>query len=246
MPWSFTCGTQRRARRRRRRVGAPARWHTWPVFGTTSGKYAHDRQEFLLEVGEDAPVLGEEQPDNLPARRHGPDPITAGAIHARALLGSDTRVGVAVQFAIAGHHGGLADLIALRDRVQKPEKLARYAASTARAPAEILELADAPGLPAFMRMPASKERVQRRFETFVRMLFSALVDADYLDTGRPPRGGAIRGSGPRRTPDARMAGAPWAIASPRRRPAPAAVAAQPLHQRGRRGADLSTRPARTS
>src|SRR6266511_2829255 len=46
------------------------------------GKYAPDWQAFLSEAGEDAPVLGEEQPANQPTRRHGPDHSTAGAIHA--------------------------------------------------------------------------------------------------------------------------------------------------------------------
>jgi CRISPR-associated endonuclease/helicase Cas3 len=169
--------------------GAAARWGAGALGYLAGlwhdlGKYAPDWQAFLLEAGEDAPVLGEEQPDNLPARRHGPDHSTAGAIHARKVLGADTPVGLAVQFAIAGHHGGLADLVALRGRVQKPDKFARYEASAVRAPAEIVKLSDFPELPAFMRAPVSKERVQRRFEMFVRMLFSAVVDADYLDTER--------------------------------------------------------------
>jgi CRISPR-associated endonuclease/helicase Cas3 len=148
------------------------------------GKYAPDWQDFLLEAGEDAPVLGEEQPANLPARRHGPDHSTAGAIHALRRFGPHERIGIALQFAIAGHHAGLADLVPLRERIAKPEKLTRYEASASEAPADLLDERLDPKLPPFMLAAASKERAQRRFETFVRMLFSALVDADYLDTER--------------------------------------------------------------
>lgn len=148
------------------------------------GKYAPDWQKFLVEVGEDAPVLGEEQPGNLPARRHGPDHSTAGAVHALRRFGDTKRIGVALQFVIAGHHGGLADLTALRERVKKPEKIGRYETSVAEAPPDLLSPSGDPKPPAFLLTPTSKERVERRFDTLVRMLFSALVDADYLDTER--------------------------------------------------------------
>jgi CRISPR-associated endonuclease/helicase Cas3 len=158
------------------------------------GKYAPDWQDFLLEAGQDAPVLGEDEPANLPGRRHGPDHSTAGAIHALRRFGPDSEIRIALQFAIAGHHAGLADWVALRERIAKPEKLMRYEASAAEAPADLLGERLEPKLPSFMAAAASKERV-RRFETFVRMLFSALVDADYLDTERffdPGSGGASR------------------------------------------------------
>jgi CRISPR-associated endonuclease/helicase Cas3 len=148
------------------------------------GKYAPDWQDFLLEAGEETPVLGEDEPGNLPARRHGPDHSTAGAIHALRRFGADTGIRLALQFAIAGHHAGLADLVPLRERIAKPEKLTRYQASAAEAPADLLGERLEPKLPPFMLGAASKERAGRRFETFVRMLFSSLVDADYLDTER--------------------------------------------------------------
>jgi len=159
------------------------------------GKYAPDWQDFLLDAGQDAPVLGEDEPSNLPGRRHGPDHSTAGAIHALRRFGAHGRIGIALQFAIAGHHAGLADLVPLRERIAKPEKRARYETSAAEAPADLLGERLEPKLPPFMLAAASKERVQRRFETFVRMLFSALVDADYLDTERffdAGNGGASR------------------------------------------------------
>jgi CRISPR-associated endonuclease/helicase Cas3 len=170
------------------------------------GKYAPDWQAFLLEAGQEAPVLGEEQPaDSTGRRRRGPDHSTAGAIHAARNLGEKSWAGLTIQFVIAAHHAGLSDRPDLRDRLTNPTKQTRYEASAAEAPPNILSPTENPAFPAFVATPGPAEAKMRQLEVFTRMIFSALVDADYLDTERffeaansepppnPPRRSAWRG-----------------------------------------------------
>lgn len=152
------------------------------------GKYAPDWQRFLDEAGSEAPTMGEETPD--PKRRRGPDHSTAGAIHALRTFGEKSWQGLILRFVIAAHHAGLANHEDLRDRLENPEKTARYEASLREAARDILSPAFLPPLPGFLaesgpaRTPAEKEAARTRFEALVRMVFSALVDADFLDTER--------------------------------------------------------------
>lgn len=149
------------------------------------GKYAPDWQEFLREVGQDASSLGEEQPGNLRGRRHGPDHSTAGAVHAAAEFGQRKPLSLALQWAIAGHHAGLSNNVELEERICKAEKRLRYEQAKAQAPNTISKPGVAPSLPGFLLDPQSGVNAGlRAFETFVRMMFSALVDADFLDTER--------------------------------------------------------------
>lgn len=147
------------------------------------GKYAPDWQQFLAEAGQEAPVLGEEQAGELPrGRRRGPDHSTAGAIHAKEALGGGPAA-LALQFAIAAHHAGLSDYEDLRNRVTHDAKRDRYLASAREAPAAVLEPQTEAVTPEFITTSApNNNAARRRFETFIRMSFSALVDADHLDT----------------------------------------------------------------
>lgn len=148
------------------------------------GKYAPDWQRFLIDAGEEAPVLGEEAPGEATARRRrGPDHSTAGAIHADERFGR-APLGRVLQFAIAGHHAGLADRVKLDARLLDAGKRDRYRASVEVAHSEVRDPGGAPMLPAFLTAPASNEAALRRFEGFVRMVFSALIDADHLDAER--------------------------------------------------------------
>lgn len=102
---------------------------------------------------------------------------TAGALLALEHFGVAGRV---LAFLIAGHHAGLADWFGgLRERLDKPESYAELAESLAEhPPADIL---DAGGFKADLsNIPGGKDG----FALWVRMLFSALVDADFLDTER--------------------------------------------------------------
>ncbi len=101
---------------------------------------------------------------------------TAGAIHAIDTLGLPGRI---LAYLVAGHHAGLPDWEklesgtggSLRERLQRTELL--DAALAARIPNEILE-ARQPRL----EIPGGRAG----FALWVRMLFSCLVDADFLDT----------------------------------------------------------------
>lgn len=102
---------------------------------------------------------------------------TAGALHAIQHFGVAGRV---LAYLIAGHHAGLSDwfggLDARLDLPASRDELAEALAATP--PADIL---DAGGFEPDLRViPGGRDG----FALWVRMLFSALVDADFLDTER--------------------------------------------------------------
>ena len=132
-----------------------------------------------------------------------------------------------IAFAIAGHHAGLSNLGALSDRLRTKGKLLDHA-KQGGAPAAIL--AGSPmALPAHVQRPTAEHR--RLGEMWTRMVFSALCDADFLDTetfydagraGRPFLGGhragtatALRSSRRAREPGRGDQPAPRAVEAPR-------------------------------
>ncbi len=100
---------------------------------------------------------------------------TAGALLALERFKVAGRV---LAYLIAGHHAGLDDWFGgLRERLDKPESYAELAESLAEnPPAELLDC----GVfnPDLRKIPGGKDG----FALWARMLFSALVDADFLDT----------------------------------------------------------------
>ncbi len=101
---------------------------------------------------------------------------TAGALYAVQKLGIPGRI---LAYLIAGHHAGLPDWhgdqnagAALSVRLTQNEHLG--ALPLAEIPADIL----APPAPAIPKIPGSREGAH----LWLRMLFSCLVDADFLDT----------------------------------------------------------------
>ena len=101
-------------------------------------------------------------------------------------------LGLPLAFVIAGHHTGLADYIGSEDGLPTPLKerlsdnfqLARTLSSAF--PACVLDQR-IPEIPPFLRAQPTASRVQRvaedrRLEFWIRFLFSALVDADRLDS----------------------------------------------------------------
>lgn len=107
------------------------------------------------------------------AHKRGPDHKGAGATLARQ-MGLD-----ALAFLIAGHHGGLMASSRLKEwmkeRGSDPE--VQQAITAAQVAFPVLAAAIPPPFPSYVHTP-------HEGEFFIRMLFSALVDADFLDTER--------------------------------------------------------------
>lgn len=142
------------------------RWHDL-------GKYRPRFQNYIRQVSgfdfeADAHIKGEA----------GKAPhSTAGALLAIERFGT---VGRVLAYLIAGHHAGLADWFGgLHSRLDDPKSQAELAESlTAGPPADLLDAGDF--MPDLRVIPGGKDG----FALWVRMLFSALVDADFLDTER--------------------------------------------------------------
>lgn len=144
------------------------------------GKYDSAFQGYLLRaVGkEDAHLEAEEAGSRGPAR--GPEHSIAGAVHAIERFGEGN--GRLLAYCIAGHHAGLADwnsteagqgsLEARLRRARENDMLGR--AKVGGAPAALLDAAPPTGGPRGLNA--------EECAFFIRMLFSALVDADFLDT----------------------------------------------------------------
>ncbi|MCL4414243.1 MAG: CRISPR-associated helicase Cas3' [Actinobacteria bacterium] len=117
----------------------------------------------------------------FPARDH----KTAGAVLASEL---DERWGTFAAMAILGHHGGIPDLGEAKERLRGGRSDASIADTLQRARRALPRLALEPVLtvPDWVRDRPSKMEEQlahaRDVEMFVRLCFSALVDADWLDT----------------------------------------------------------------
>jgi CRISPR-associated endonuclease/helicase Cas3 len=128
------------------------------------GKFAPAWQVYLASK---ADIHGDETTGRM-------DHSTAGALHA-ALR---SPYGVLLAYAMAGHHSGLADGSRLRERLQKIELLenARQAATEQRFPFD-----SAIPKPPFKARKGSRENAFA-LGFFARMIFSCLVDADFLAT----------------------------------------------------------------
>lgn len=98
-------------------------------------------------------------------------------------------LGHVLAYLIAGHHAGLDDWHSgLNERLKSPDSLEEFKSAMAEIPAAH-NLILHPPLPANPRIPGG----EAGFALWVRMLFSCLVDADFLDTeayfdaGKPAR-----------------------------------------------------------
>ena len=151
------------------------------------GKYRAGFQRYIRMVnGVDAHIEGK-----LP---QGSDKThsAAGALWAeetlRARLGPEGRVLARVlQYVIAGHHAGLDNWESLKTRLTGQDALRELAEARQGQPAPELLTPATLNLPTLAQLPLSLhtkgvEEIPGRFALWVRMLFSALVDADFLDT----------------------------------------------------------------
>jgi len=106
-----------------------------------------------------------------------------------ALIAQRSRA-LTVPFVVAGHHGGLPNSTSLADRL---EDKAGFLVEARRDGLPLdLEQESVPGPPSWMT-----DRAQ--LSLWTRLLFSALVDADFLDTEKFYSGGAVRDLGSRPT-----------------------------------------------
>jgi CRISPR-associated endonuclease/helicase Cas3 len=116
-------------------------------------------------------------------RRRGPDHSSAGAVQAAGHS-------PLLPFLIAGHHAGLPEKEALRARLAEKGATQAVELAVRRAREELGSIDPAGALnhhiPHWLQGAATTtgdtERLQLSLELFLRMTFSALVDADFLDT----------------------------------------------------------------
>jgi CRISPR-associated endonuclease/helicase Cas3 len=137
------------------------------------GKYAANFQHMIRsENGFDAHIEG----DTSGPRDHS----TAGALHAMRSVSVPEHVRATLAFAIAGHHAGLSDWEKLRERLRIKADLLAAAQRGSPSP-EALAAIDV-ALPGHLQDPGRTDQQRRRLEMWTRMVFSALCDADFLDT----------------------------------------------------------------
>lgn len=119
-------------------------------------------------------------------KARGPDHMTAGT-----LLASRKGPDIAA-FPVLGHHGGLRNLAAVKSAISAAGSDQAIVEAAEALSEEVPPVSD---LPEFLRSGSGKE-IRRACEFFVRMLFSCLVDADFLDTERyiTPDHAEVRGT----------------------------------------------------
>lgn len=157
------------------------------------GKYSSEFQR-RITGDPDAHCEEEEGETTAPSYSRRPDHSTAGALHA---WGKDKARGLPLAFAIAGHHGGLLNLHeALRPRLENKGPL--YEQLPLNLIPEAIKVPSLPDAPHWLSKKISqgeKEALRLSYELWIRFLYSALVDADFLDTEAflAPEKAALRG-----------------------------------------------------
>jgi len=146
------------------------------------GKYSEDFQRMIRTAhGSEADVDG--HPGHV-------DHSTVGSILA---IQKFNNIGRILAYVIAGHHAGLPDwqsetsgMAALAQRLQKVGLLEKV--TVAEVPSEVMKQA----------MPSEKPKVGADPALWIRILFSCLVDADFLDTEAfmEPQKASLRGVHP--------------------------------------------------
>jgi CRISPR-associated endonuclease/helicase Cas3 len=132
------------------------------------GKYSKEFQEYISFTGD---------PDShIEAKPGRVDHSTAGAQHA---FGKSNNEGKLLAYAIAGHHAGLLNG---KDNEGSclAARLEKAIPSCDACPDWLLRLPTLKGLP----FPLDKSRCCFQLSFFTRMVYSCLVDADFLDTER--------------------------------------------------------------
>ena len=133
------------------------------------GKYSKDFQEYI-RINSGYEEVEQKKPKT--------DHTSAGAIFAKESL---PHMWPPFAYCIAGHHAGLHNWLPeigisgdLSDRLKKQELLDKIRTYIKK---ELTEIKD-------LNLPTGKPQLPGQMHLWIRMLFSCLVDADYLDTER--------------------------------------------------------------
>jgi CRISPR-associated endonuclease/helicase Cas3 len=157
-------GTAEKARRFAAKFESE-RWGWYAGLWHDLGKYRTEFQAMLERSAPDA------EADKVPPRvNHS----SAGALLAMRAMKDE---GLPLAFVIAGHHAGLADLQSLKSRIDDSELHHLAAAESNGATADWLAYGRDLKLPSMLDGTCNSS-----VEFWMRMLFSALIDADRLDT----------------------------------------------------------------
>lgn len=114
-----------------------------------------------------------------PKPPQGPDHSSVGALHAWE-AGPEAKL---LAFCLTGHHGGLRDLQDLKDRMSRKAQDSRIRNVLSQAKAFLGDPVSDDSLDSIRRLFSDNSRDgPRRAAFFLRMVHSALVDADCLDT----------------------------------------------------------------
>ncbi len=132
------------------------------------GKYSSEFQKRLI-----ASCDNNENSESIPGKV---DHSTAGAQHSCANLNQPGKI---IAYAIAGHHTGLPDG-KNNERSSLEQRLKKSIPDFSACRKDIQEHDLKPALP--FTPSTDKNRACIQFWMFIRMLFSSLVDADFLDT----------------------------------------------------------------
>lgn len=135
------------------------------------GKYSAEFQTYLRNSND---------PDaSLETRTGRVDHSTAGAQHAYSYCPAPA--GELIAYCIAGHHSGLLDRSALHGRSDLRSRLEKTICDWHDAPAELMSAVELP-TPVLTLDHCEGDRAAFQIALFTRMLFSSLVDADFLAT----------------------------------------------------------------
>lgn len=174
-------GTAKRARDFAQTFGADD-WAFIAGLWHDLGKYSDDFQEYIRNASGYEPQEAHIENGLSKNGKHRVDHSTAGALYALEKLGLRGRV---LAYLIAGHHAGLADWYpidngraALSFRLEKKKLL--EVVPREEIPQSILHPELPTSKPPVLQPPSSKIDTSRAL--WLRMLFSCLVDADFLDT----------------------------------------------------------------
>ncbi|MCA9085055.1 MAG: CRISPR-associated endonuclease Cas3'', partial [Planctomycetaceae bacterium] len=139
------------------------------------GKYSKEFQAYLhRENGYEAHIENVDSSNRI-------DHSTAGAQLAAQLFEKHP-YGRMLAYCIAGHHAGLADAVSQSGASGLDQRLKKVIPAVDDAPPALLQKPELPKVPPISLASEDPDTIPYQLAFFTRMLFSCLVDADYLAT----------------------------------------------------------------